>query len=67
MSKTHLSGPLNINPGNADGTILDFDAAGTGAVVSTGGMTIDPTTTSESGYLRIDIAGTIYQIPIYAA
>jgi hypothetical protein len=65
MSKTHLSGPLNINPDNEDGTILDINAAGTAAVLGAT-MTISPEATAESGYIRVDIAGTIYQIPIYA-
>ena len=65
MAKTHFSGPININPDNADGTILDIDAAGTGAVIGAT-MTVSPETTAESGYIRIDVAGTIYQIPIYA-
>ena len=65
MAATHFNGPLNINPDNADGTILDLDAAGTGAVIGAT-MTVSPETTAESGYLRIDVAGTIYQIPIYA-
>lgn len=65
MAKTHISGPLNVDPGNADGTILDIDAAGTAAVLGAT-MTISPDLTAESGYIRIDIAGTIYQIPIYA-
>jgi len=65
MSKTHFSGPVNIDPDNTDGTILDIDAAGTGAVIGAT-MTVSPETTAESGYIRIDIAGTIYQIPIYA-
>ncbi|GAF86272.1 unnamed protein product, partial [marine sediment metagenome] len=62
MSKTHLSGPLNINPDNEEGTILDCDAFGVGAVLGAT-MTISPESAAESGYIRMDIAGTIYQIP----
>ena len=65
MAKTHFSGPVSISADNADGTILDVDAAGTAAVLGAT-MTISPETTAESGYLRVDIAGTIYQIPVYA-
>lgn len=65
MAKTHFSGPLNVSASNADGTILDIDAAGTAAVLGAT-MTLSPETATESGYLRIDLAGTIYQIPIYA-
>jgi len=65
MAKTHFSGPVNVSASNADGTILDIDAAGTAAVIGST-MTVSPETTAEDGYLRIDIAGTIYQIPIYA-
>ena len=65
MAKTHFNGPLNVNPDNSAGTILDIDAAGTGAVIGST-MTVSPEATAEDGYLRIDIAGTIYQIPIYA-
>lgn len=65
MAKTHFSGPLVLDPDNSEGTILECDAAGTGAVIGAT-MTVSPETTAESGYIRIDIAGTIYQIPIYA-
>ena len=65
MAKTHFSGPVSISADNADGTILDVAAAGTGAVIGAT-MTVSPETTAESGYLRVDIAGTIYQIPVYA-
>jgi len=30
-------------------------------------MTVSPETTAESGYIRVTINGTDYQIPIYAA
>ena len=65
MAKTHFSGPMNISPDNSEGTILDFDAAGTGVVIGAT-MTISPEAAAESGYIRLDIAGTIYQIPVYA-
>ena len=65
MATTHFSGPLNVSPDNVEGTILELDAAGTGAVIGAT-MTVSPETTAESGYLRITIAGTVYQIPIYA-
>jgi len=65
MAKTHFSGPLNVSASNPEGTILDIDAAGTAAVLGAT-MTISPETTAESGYIRVDIAGTIYQIPVYA-
>lgn len=65
MAATHFSGPVSISSSNADGTILDIDAAGTAAVLGAT-MTISPETTAESGYIRLDLAGTIYQIPIYA-
>ena len=30
-------------------------------------MTVSPETTAEDGYITVDIAGTSYQIPVYAA
>ena len=38
-----------------------------GMTVSANGMTADPETDAEAGYVTIDIGGTGYQIPIYAA
>lgn len=35
--------------------------------VSADGMTADPETATEAGYITITINGTDYQIPIYAA
>lgn len=35
-------------------------------VTTADGMTADPETDTEDGYLEIDINGTKYQIPIYA-
>ena len=65
MAETHFSGPVVVGSNNSNGTILEVPVAGTGAVVGAT-MTISPETTAESGYIRIDLAGTIYQIPIYA-
>lgn len=38
-----------------------------GMTVSADGMTADPETDTEAGYIAVDIGGTGYQIPIYAA
>jgi hypothetical protein len=38
-----------------------------GMTVSADGMTADPETAQEAGYIAVDIGGTGYQIPIYAA
>lgn len=38
-----------------------------GMTVSADGMTADPETAQEAGFIAVDIAGTGYQIPIYAA
>ena len=38
-----------------------------GMTVSANGMTADPETDAEAGYIAVDIGGTGYQIPIYAA
>jgi len=38
-----------------------------GMTVSADGMTADPETAQEAGYVTIDIGGASYQIPIYAA
>lgn len=73
MATTHFSGPLevgaegafNVKAGNTQGVVLTFDGFGT-AAVSGATMTVSPELTPESGYIRVDIGGTIYQIPIYA-
>jgi len=44
--------------------VMDMDA-GTHAV-ETSTMTVSPQSTQEDGYIRIVVAGTVYQIPIYA-
>ncbi|KKL00823.1 hypothetical protein LCGC14_2628550 [marine sediment metagenome] len=49
--------------------LLNIDSAGgVGAMVAVASdnMTVSPDATAESGYLRIVIADTAYQIPIYA-
>lgn len=38
-----------------------------GVTVSSDGMTLDPETATESGYITVDVAGTSYQVPIYSA
>jgi len=48
-------------------TNLFETADGVAASVSADGMTADPETDTEAGYVTIDIDGTSYQIPIYAA
>lgn len=45
--------------------VLDLQEFGTHAV-SGATMTISPDLTAESGYIRIRIGTTVYQIPIYA-
>ena len=40
---------------------------GAGATVSSDGMTANPETDTEDGYITIVVNGTSYQIPIYAA
>jgi hypothetical protein len=44
--------------------VLKLDST-TGATI--GAMTVSPEITPEDGYLTIDIGGTSYQIPVYAA
>ena len=67
-----------VGEANADHSVLysedAFDflvkalASGDGGLtVSADGMTADPETATEAGYVSVDIAGTGYQIPIYAA
>lgn len=53
----------------SSGTLTNaFKFATSGNSVTIGStMTISPETTAESGYITIDVAGTAYQIPIYAA
>lgn len=47
---------------------INFDDANTGAVtVSDDSMNKDPQDDSESGFLKIRVAGTSYEIPIYVA
>lgn len=41
-------------------------SSATGAFVSGATMTISPEGAEESGFLRIEINGTVYQIPVYA-
>ena len=41
-------------------------ADGEGAVVGSDGMSGDPQTDTEDGYLEITVGGTAYQIPFYA-
>lgn len=42
-------------------------ADGMGGVVIGSTMTISPEDTAESGYIRVNVGATVYQIPIYAA
>jgi hypothetical protein len=42
-------------------------AAGTGGDETSDGMTANPETDTEDGFLTIVVNGTSYQIPIYAA
>ncbi len=44
--------------------VLELQEVGTHAVLSA--MTVSPETTAEDGYIRVNIAGTVYQIPLYA-
>ena len=47
---------------------VSFPASGNaGVTISANGMTADPETAAEAGYITIDVDGTSYQIPIYAA
>jgi hypothetical protein len=38
-----------------------------GAFTAGATMTVSPETTAESGFITVTIAGTDYQIPVYAA
>lgn len=53
----------------SDATVTNFVALtdGSGVTVAANGMTASPETAQEAGYITIDIDGTSYQIPIYAA
>jgi len=47
---------------------VSFPASGNaGVTVSNDGMTANPETGTEDGFITIDVDGTSYQIPIYAA
>ena len=48
--------------------LVSFPTSGSGGVtVSADGMTANPELSPEAGYITIDVNGTGYQIPIYAA
>ncbi len=52
----------------SDDTLTNVLALSATAGVTIGAtMTVSPETTAESGFLTIDVDGTSYQIPIYAA
>lgn len=52
----------------ASDALLTVSATGRGGVtVSADGMTANPETDQEAGYVAIKVGGTSYQIPIYAA
>ena len=52
----------------SDATVTNTLKLSTSSGVTIGStMTISPETTAESGYITIDVGGTSYQIPIYAA
>lgn len=55
----------HADTGGETEVVLELQEVGTHAVLGAT-MTISPEAAAESGYIRIDIAGTIYQIPIYA-
>lgn len=47
---------------------ITADATTTADAIHLGGdtMTISPQSTAESGFIRVRINGTVYQIPVYA-
>lgn len=47
--------------------LLALAADGNTGVTIGATMTVSPETTAESGYITVTVAGTAYQIPIYAA
>lgn len=59
---------MELNDLTGGTNFVSFPASGNaGATVSADGMTADPETAQEAGYITVDINGTAYQIPIYAA
>ncbi len=56
---------LGLKDSNDADYVLDLDAFGTHAVLGAT-MTISPEAAAESGYIRVSIAGTVYQMAIYA-
>lgn len=47
--------------------LIKVSADGMGAFVLGATMTVSPEATAESGYFRVNVGSTVYQVPIYAA
>jgi hypothetical protein len=62
--------PISVRtPGGAKNwdAFVKFEASGPACTVSADGMTADPETDQEAGYLTILVGAVAYQIPMYAA
>ena len=59
---------IELNDLTGGTNFVSFPASGNaGCDTTADGMTADPETAQEAGFITIDINGTGYQIPIYAA